>query len=135
MLRIIFAASVGGFMRKLISLLLIAMIALLFYYTIKINNYTRDNIISKTFANTKRDDIFMKNREGYIIKVSDHMAIMKLNNEDDELLLVEDPDKQAFVWKTVMKAEIQEWNVTNDNTLTMIIIERDKEKTVTYSLY
>ena len=122
-------------MRKLISLLLIAMIALLFYYTIKINNYTRDNIISKTFANTKRDDIFMKNREGYIIKVSDHMAIMKLNNEDDELLLVEDPDKQAFVWKTVMKAEIQEWNVTNDNTLTMIIIERDKEKTVTYSLY
>ena len=67
-------------MRKLISLLLIAMIALLFYYTIKINNYTRDNIISKTFANTKRDDIFMKNREGYIIKVSDHMAIMKLNN-------------------------------------------------------
>ena len=135
MLRIIFAASVGGFMRKLISLLLIAMIALLFYYTIKINNYTRDNIISKTFANTKRDDIFMKNREGYIIKVSDHMAIMKLNNEDDELLLVENPDRQDFVWKTVMKAEIQDWKTTEDNTLEMIVVEHDEEKTVLYSLY
>lgn len=121
-------------MKKLISILLIAMIVLLFYYTIKINNHTSDNITFKTFANTKRDDIFMKNSEGYIIKVSDHMAIMKLNNEDDELLLVEDPDRQDFVWKTIMKAEIQEWEITN-NTLIMIIIEQDKEKTVAYSLF
>ncbi len=118
-------------MKRLILLFLM----ILLFFTIMINMHTHDNIIPKTFSNTKNDDIFMENREGHIIKVSDHIAIMKLINEDDELLLVEDPDRQDFVWKTLMKAEIQGWKTTEDNTLEMMIVEHDKEKTVLYSLY
>ena len=116
-------------------LILVFLIILFIIFTIIISMHTHDNMIPKTFSNTKKDDIFMKNHEGYIIKVSDHIAIMMLSNEEDELLLVEDPDRQDFVWKTLMKAEIQGWKTTEDNTLEMMIVEHDKEKTVLYSLY
>ena len=121
--------------KKFVLILLLAAVLLLSYHAIRINIQPNQNRTPKTFANAETGAMFMKNREASVVKVSDHVGIMMLTGEPDELILVEEPESAAFVWKTLMKAEIQSWNITDNNTLELVIVERDQVKTMLYDLY
>ena len=121
--------------KKFVLILLLAAVLLLSYHAIRINIQPNQNRTPKTFANAETGAMFMKNREAYVVKVSDHVGIMMLTGEPDELILVEEPESADFVWKTLMKAEIQSWNITDNNTLELVIVERDQVKTMLYDLY
>ena len=116
--------------KKFVLILLLAAVLL-----IRINIQPNQNRTPKTFANAETGTMFMKNREASVVKVSDHVGIMMLAGEPDELILVEEPERADFVWKTLMKAEIQSWNITDNNTLELVIVERDQVKTMLYDLY
>ena len=121
--------------KKFVLILLLAAVLLLSYHAIRINIQPDQNRTPKTFANAETGTMFMKNREASVVKVSDHVGIMMLAGEPDELILVEEPESANFVWKTLMKAEIQSWNITDNNTLELVIVERDQVKTMLYDLY
>ena len=121
--------------KKFVLILLLAAVLLLSYHAIRINIQPDQNRTPETFANAETGAMFMKNREASVVKVSDHVGIMMLTGEPDELILVEEPESADFVWKTLMKAEIQSWNITDNNTLELVIVERDQVKTMLYDLY
>lgn len=121
--------------KKFVLILLLAAVLLLSYHAIRINIQPDQNRTPETFANAETGAMFMKNREASVVKVSDHVGIMMLTGEPDELILVEEPERAGFVWKTLMKAEIQSWNITDNNTLELVIVERDQVKTMLYDLY
>ena len=121
--------------KKFVLILLLAAVLLLSYHAIRINIQPDQNRTPETFANAETGAMFMKNREASVVKVSDHVGIMMLAGEPDELILVEEPERADFVWKTLMKAEIQSWNITDNNTLELVIVERDQAKTMLYDLY
>lgn len=85
----------------------------------------------KTFSDTPAGEEYAWNRDGSIIKISDRLAVMKVNGGLDELILVTDPDIADFRWTVLDKAEIIRWNLESDR-LVLTVSENGEEKEQIY---
>ena len=81
----------------------------------------------KTFSGTPVGEEYAWNRDGSIIKISDRLAVMKVNADLDELILVTDPESEDFRWTVLDKAEILRWNQETDR-LILTVSENGEEK-------
>ena len=81
----------------------------------------------KTFSGTPVGEEYAWNRDGSIIKISDRLAVMKVNADLDELILVTDPESGDFRWTVLDKAEILRWNQETDR-LILTVSENGEEK-------
>ena len=85
----------------------------------------------KTFSDTPAGEEYAWNRDGSIIKISDRLAVMKVNGGLDELILVTNPDSTDFRWTVLDKAEIIRWNLESDR-LVLTVSENGEEKEQSY---
>ena len=74
-----------------------------------------------TFQETEVGAEYARNRDGYIIKLSDHLGIMKLHGEDDELIYIKNPLSNGMSYRTVLKAEINDWRIDSESVLRLTI--------------
>ena len=108
-----------------LTTLLVLLFALTSCTSVLIN---RDSSERKAFREAGINSEFAWNRDGYIVKVSEHMAIMKLNDDTDEIILVDDPDSTDFRWKVLLKREISGWEIQDNDVLRITVIENGTEK-------
>ncbi len=81
----------------------------------------------KTFSGTPVGEEYAWNRDGSIIKISDRLAVMKVNADLDELILVTDPESEDFRWTVLDKAEIHRWKLETDRLI--LTVSENGEKT------
>ena len=87
----------------------------------------------KVFADTPVGSEYAWNRDGYIVKISDRIAVMKLFGEEDELILVTDPYSADFQYTVLDKAEVVRWK-EEDGQLILTVSEKGKETERAYDL-
>lgn len=85
------------------------------------------NAAPKTFSGTPAGEEYAWNRDGSIVKISDRLAVMKVNGGPDELILVTDPESADFRWTVLDKAEIIRWSLEK-NRLVLTVSENGEEK-------
>ena len=86
------------------------------------------HVPKERFCDIALNSEFMSNREGYVIKVSEQHAIIKLYNELDELILIDDTESIAsyISWSVMMQEEFVRWWIT-ENSLHLIYLEEGQE--------
>ena len=65
---------------------------------------------SRLFSTILVGEEYAQNRDGYMLKVSDHIAVMKLYNDLDEVLWIDNPKNDGLNGELILKAEIIDYH-------------------------
>ena len=87
-----------------------------------------NHVPKQRFCDIALNSEFMSNRDGYVVKVSEQHAIIKLYDELDELVLIDDAESVAtyISWSVIMREEFVRWWI-NENSLHLIYLEEGQE--------
>ena len=121
----------------IVIVIVISVISVFFMPTFKIGSFPFFNSLPKTsgrktFDQYDRGYEYAHNRDGYIVKVGDHTAIMKLYGEEDQLMRI--TDEKGLEGDVILKKEIIEWSYEDNDTLLLTVLENEEQKLLRYPL-
>ena len=113
--------------KKAIMLSIIVLLFTIIYNRLLIKQLTSS--ASRRFSDYLVGQEYAVNRDGYIIKISDHVAIMTLYSEPDEVMYIHNTDGDGLQGETIIKHDVEDYIINSEN-ITIIINDNEERQAI-----